>query len=101
MRNAGAWTVAVSQTGNELGLSLHEVAAFRPDELDSRLDAISSRFLATGAHLDFRVVKRGAFVDPTGEKFIPGDPIPADERAAFRRHARDLVRRLEDQAGFE
>jgi phosphonoacetaldehyde hydrolase len=55
-RNADAWTVAVSQTGNELGLSLDEVVALDRDDLDSRLNEISSGFLAAGAHLVIRSV---------------------------------------------
>jgi murein DD-endopeptidase MepM/ murein hydrolase activator NlpD len=56
--------------------------------------------LATGPHLDYRVAKQGRFVNPLGERFIPGEPIAAAERGAFAGHARDLVRRLEDTAPF-
>jgi phosphonoacetaldehyde hydrolase len=55
-RNAGALTVAVSQTGNALGLSLAEVAALHSDELQARLSEIECRFLADGAHLVLRSV---------------------------------------------
>jgi phosphonoacetaldehyde hydrolase len=36
-RNAGMWTVAVTKTGNEIGLSEAEVAALSPSELEKRL----------------------------------------------------------------
>jgi murein DD-endopeptidase MepM/ murein hydrolase activator NlpD len=56
--------------------------------------------LATGPHLDYRVARGGQWVNPLKERFIPGDPIPAEERGAFLEHARALVRRLEDEAKF-
>lgn len=55
-RNAGAWTVGVSQSGNELGLSFDEIAALPAAELDSRLNEICRRFQAVGAHLVVRSV---------------------------------------------
>lgn len=48
--NAGAITVAVSQTGNSMGLSAQEVAALSPDELRSRLLSIQEEFRSVGAH---------------------------------------------------
>ncbi len=56
--------------------------------------------LATGPHLDYRVARGGQWVNPLKERFVPGDPIPAEERGAFLEHARTLVRRLEDEARF-
>ncbi len=48
--NAGATTVAITQTGNALGLSLAEVTALSAGELDSRLAAIEQDFRQAGAH---------------------------------------------------
>lgn len=48
--NAGAITVAVTQTGNALGLSQATVAALPADRLQSRLDEIEASFRALGAH---------------------------------------------------
>jgi phosphonoacetaldehyde hydrolase len=48
--NAGMWTVAVTKTGNELGLSRADAEALPAAELRERLDAIYVRLLAAGAH---------------------------------------------------
>jgi murein DD-endopeptidase MepM/ murein hydrolase activator NlpD len=56
--------------------------------------------LATGPHLDYRVAKDGRFVNPLGEKFIPGQPLDGAERTSFLRDARVLTKQLEDAAPF-
>lgn len=48
--NAGAITVAVTQTGNALGLSEGEVAALPESERRARTAPIEQEFLAMGAH---------------------------------------------------
>jgi phosphonoacetaldehyde hydrolase len=48
--NAGAWTVAVSQTGNELGLTADEAAALDKAALAARLASIEERLWQSGAH---------------------------------------------------
>lgn len=49
-RNAGTWTVAISKTGNAMGLSEADLGQLEADELRSRLETIRSDFLARGAH---------------------------------------------------
>lgn len=49
-RNGGMWAVAVSRTGNALGLSEREVAALEEGELARRLESIGEDFRRVGAH---------------------------------------------------
>jgi phosphonoacetaldehyde hydrolase len=55
-KNCGAFSIAVSQTGNALGLSQPDVAALSASELQSRLDEIDRDFLALGADAVIRSV---------------------------------------------
>jgi phosphonoacetaldehyde hydrolase len=48
--NAGMWTVGITKTGNELGLSKDEVEELPATELASRLHAATGRLLRAGAH---------------------------------------------------
>jgi len=47
--NAGAWTVAVSRTGNAIGLSQAEVECLEPAELSRRLAIAEAEFRMAGA----------------------------------------------------
>jgi phosphonoacetaldehyde hydrolase len=48
--NAGMWTVGLSQTGNELGLTREQVEALFDDELAARLAPVADKFWLAGAH---------------------------------------------------
>jgi phosphonoacetaldehyde hydrolase len=54
--NSGAIAVAVSQTGNALGLAAEEAAQLPPDEMTRRLQAIEDQFRSCGAHSVIRSV---------------------------------------------
>jgi len=48
--NAGMWTIGITQTGNELGLSEAEAAALTAEDLLGRLSVVEERFIEAGAH---------------------------------------------------
>jgi phosphonoacetaldehyde hydrolase len=48
--NAGMWTVAVAVTGNEVGLTEHDLAALSEPERRSRIDGARRRLATAGAH---------------------------------------------------
>jgi phosphonoacetaldehyde hydrolase len=48
--NAGAWSVGVVDSSNEMGLAEAAFAALSDPELGERRSAVRKRYLATGAH---------------------------------------------------
>lgn len=48
--NAGMWTIAITETGNEVGLSLAEWQALAPEERRTLSERASRRLQAAGAH---------------------------------------------------
>jgi len=65
-RNAGARTVAVTRTGNSLGMSLEDVAQCDPDTLSARLRAADADFQRAGADA---VIETVADLLPVLERF--------------------------------
>ena len=48
--NAGMWTVAIAQTGNEMGLTASELARVEPSWLEARTAEIYQKLYQAGAH---------------------------------------------------
>jgi len=64
-RNAGMWTVGVTATGNEVGLSESQLAALPAEERSCRLDLARTKLEAAGAHY---VVESVAQLEPILEE---------------------------------
>ena len=48
--NAGMWTIGLTKSGNEMGLTLDELATTPDDEIAARLNKNERRFMEAGAH---------------------------------------------------
>ncbi len=55
--NAGMWTIGITKTGNELGMTQKEVEELDHEDLRSRLIKIESKFLRAGAHFAIESLK--------------------------------------------
>jgi len=69
---------------NHLSTVAREIRKGARVEQKQVIGYVGSTGLSTGPHLDYRVVKDGHFINPLTQKFIPGDPIPQSQQAAFR-----------------
>ena len=52
--NAGMWTIALTETGNEIGLSLHDCEALPMEEREARTCNAARRLIEAGAHYTAR-----------------------------------------------
>lgn len=57
----------------------------------TRLGAVGATGLATGPHLDYRMSRKGRFVDPLRIPLPPAAPVARDERATFEAEAARLL----------
>ena len=75
--NAGMWTIGVTRTGNEMGLTPEQVADLDPSDLAKRLAAIETRFKTAGVHY---VVEQTADILPViseiNKKLLAGELPP-------------------------
>ncbi len=76
--NAGMWTVGLTQTGNELGLTENAIHELPPAELNTRLADIAQRFRDAGAHYVVSGIRDcPAVIDKINERLARGEnPLP-------------------------
>jgi murein DD-endopeptidase MepM/ murein hydrolase activator NlpD len=55
--------------------------------------------LATGPHLDYRMLRNGVFIDPLKLVSPPAEPVRADERGRFEQTARSAIAQLDAGPG--
>jgi phosphonoacetaldehyde hydrolase len=48
--NAGMWTIGLTQSGNELGISEQEASQLSTHEMKAQTDSIAKRYRDAGAH---------------------------------------------------
>lgn len=72
--NAGMWTIGITKTGNELGLSEREVADLPEAELRSRLNELDTRMRQRGAHYVAESVGAcSPFLDAINQRLARGE----------------------------
>ena len=102
MSGASGRLVRIRHTGGYETMYLH-LSAFGPGiragarvSQEQVIGFVGDSGAATGVHLDFRIRKNGAYVNPLIEhqRMPPGDPIRADQMDAFRAERDALVAEL-------
>lgn len=76
-------------------LSRIDVRAGQRVAQGTRIGAVGATGIATGPHLDYRMSRDGAYIDPFRLAIPAAEPVAAAERAAFDAEALRLLARLE------
>ena len=84
--NAGMWTVAVTTSGNEMGLSLAELRDMDPEELALRQRSIRRRMEAIGAHFVIEDIRELPIVVEEINQLLQEGVRPDDYPASSRHH---------------
>ncbi len=92
VRHAGGYQTAYLHL-SAFAQGLHVGSRVTQGDLIGR---VGSSGLATGPHLDYRIIRNGTYVDPIAElKRMPkGDPIAADRLPAFARVRDEVLGRM-------
>jgi phosphonoacetaldehyde hydrolase len=86
--NAGMWTVGVTLSGNEGGLSEEEVGQLAEDERAARIRVAEERLLAAGAHyVTESVGSCRAILAIIEERILKGEYPSREHQHAMREHA--------------
>jgi phosphonoacetaldehyde hydrolase len=73
-RNAGVWTVGVTDTGNEIGMPLAESRALDPSERTRRAASAAEKLGRAGAHAVIgSVAELPAFLEALGPRISRGE----------------------------
>jgi len=76
--NAGMWTIGLTKSGNEMGLTLDEIAALPKEEVERRIADNAARFKAAGAHYTAEsIAECPAIIREINERLADGEtPAP-------------------------
>ncbi|MDD3313844.1 MAG: phosphonoacetaldehyde hydrolase, partial [Pseudodesulfovibrio sp.] len=76
--NAGMWTIGLTKSGNEMGLTLDEISALPKEEVERRIADNAARFKAAGAHYTAEsIAECPAIIRKINERLADGEtPAP-------------------------
>ncbi len=91
IRHSGGYVTAYGHL-KSFASGIHMGSVVKQGEMIAR---VGKTGLATGPHLDFRVMKDGEFINPLSLKSVPSDPVPKKGLAQFRKLVTPLVATLD------